>query len=52
MSTKTRALTAKAYDLGRYPAFSVTVDVVVLTVAGGALQALAVRRGVQPFAGS
>ena len=52
MSTKTRALTAKAYDLGRYPAFSVNVDVVVLTVAGGAPQALAVRRGVQPFAGS
>src|SRR5437660_936530 len=51
MSTKTRAGTAKALDPGRYPAFAVTVDVVVLTVASGALQAVLIRRGVPPFAG-
>src|SRR5205807_10605357 len=51
MSTKTGAGTAKALDPGRYPAFAVTVDVVVLTVASGALQAVLIRRGVPPFTG-
>src|SRR2546430_2669741 len=51
MSTRTRARTTKASNPGRHPASAVTVDVVVLPVAGGALQALLARRGVPPFAG-
>jgi 8-oxo-dGTP diphosphatase len=41
----------KGYDSSRYPAFAVTVDVVILTVAEGRLQVLLVRRGVAPFEG-
>lgn len=39
------------YDPSRYPAFAVTVDVVVLTMVGGQLHVLLVRRGGEPFAG-
>jgi 8-oxo-dGTP diphosphatase len=39
------------YDPSEFPAFAVTVDVVVLTIADGVLQALLVRRGVPPFEG-
>lgn len=38
--------------MGDYPHFSVTVDLVVLTVRDGALQALLVRRGIEPYQGS
>ncbi len=34
-----------------HPPFSVTVDIVVLTIRDGALSALVVRRGGEPFAG-
>lgn len=39
------------YDPAEFPAFAVTVDVVILTMAGGELQVLLVRRGVAPFEG-
>ncbi len=39
------------YDPAQFPAFAVTVDVVVLTVAESELQVLLVRRGVPPFEG-
>jgi 8-oxo-dGTP diphosphatase len=41
----------KTYDPSEFPAFAVTVDVVVLTMAGGRLHALLVQRGVEPFEG-
>ena len=37
------------YDASQFPAFAVTVDVVILTMAGGALHVLLVRRGEAPF---
>jgi 8-oxo-dGTP diphosphatase len=39
------------YDPSQFPAFAVTVDVVVLTLANGRLQALLIQRGLDPFAG-
>ena len=39
------------YDPSKYPAFAVTVDVVILTMTDGALQVLLVRRGEAPFKG-
>ena len=45
MSTKT------PYDPSQYPAFAVTVDVVILTMSAGALHVLLVRRGEDPFEG-
>lgn len=39
------------YNPRDWPPFAVTVDLVVLTVRDGALSALVVRRGEQPFAG-
>jgi 8-oxo-dGTP diphosphatase len=39
------------YDPSRFPAFAVTVDVVILTMARGALHVLLVRRGEAPFLG-
>src|SRR5688500_11574473 len=35
-----------------YPEFSVTADLVVLTVRGAELQVLLVRRGVEPYLGA
>ena len=45
METKT------AYDPSQFPAFAVTVDVVILTVAEGRLHILLVSRGEEPFKG-
>lgn len=39
------------YDPSQFPAFAVTVDVVILTMAHGELQVLLVRRGQAPFQG-
>jgi 8-oxo-dGTP diphosphatase len=42
---------AEPYDPSDFPAFAVTVDVVVLTVTDGRLQVLLIERGADPFAG-
>jgi 8-oxo-dGTP diphosphatase len=42
----------KTYDPSEFPAFAVTVDIVVLTMAKGQLHALFVQRGEDPFAGT
>jgi 8-oxo-dGTP diphosphatase len=39
------------YDPSQFPAFAVTVDVVVLTLLDGRLHVLLIRRGVPPFEG-
>jgi 8-oxo-dGTP diphosphatase len=39
------------YDPSLFPAFAVTVDVVILTMSGGMLHVLLVRRGEAPFQG-
>jgi 8-oxo-dGTP diphosphatase len=39
------------YDASQFPAFAVTVDVVILTMSDGRLSVLLVRRGVEPFQG-
>lgn len=39
------------YDPSQFPAFAVTVDVVVLTMSNGRLHVLLVRRGLAPFEG-
>src|SRR5918995_6329876 len=53
MPTRTRqANVPPGYDPSEFPAFAVTVDVVILTMAdGGVLHVLLVRRGQEPFAG-
>lgn len=52
MTTKTRSPAAPAaYDPSQFPAFAVTVDVVILTMLDGRLCVLLVRRGVAPFEG-
>src|SRR5918994_7046895 len=52
VATKTRdAGMPKGYDPSQFPAFAVTVDVVVLTMSEGVLQLLLVRRGEAPFKG-
>jgi 8-oxo-dGTP diphosphatase len=40
------------YDPSHFPAFAVTVDIVVLTMSEGRLHVLLVRRGVPPFQGA
>jgi len=39
------------YDPSQFPAFAVTVDVVILTMSEGTLHVLVVRRGEAPFQG-
>ena len=52
MATKTRdARVPLGYDPSQFPAFAVTVDVVVLTMSEGLLQVLLVCRGEAPFEG-
>jgi 8-oxo-dGTP diphosphatase len=45
MATKT------PYDPSKFPAFAVTVDVVILTMSEGRLHVLLVRRGEEPYEG-
>ena len=40
-----------SYDPSQFPAFAVTVDVVILTMSEGTLHVLLVRRGEAPFEG-
>ena len=52
MKTKTRgAGVPVGYDPSQFPAFAVTVDVVILTMSEGLLHVLLVRRGEAPFEG-
>jgi len=52
MPTKTRDPGVPTdYDPSRFPAFAVTVDVVILTMSEGTLHVLLVRRGQAPFEG-
>src|SRR3984893_13830853 len=52
VATKTRgAQKPQGYDPSKYPAFAVTVDMVILTMSNGRLHVLLVRRGVAPFEG-
>jgi len=52
MSDRTRAQDAPAgYDASEFPAFAVTVDIVILTMSDGRLQVLLVRRGIAPYQG-
>ena len=52
MTTKSGAGEAPAnYDPSQFPAFAVTVDVVILTMSEGTLHVLLVRRGEAPFEG-
>jgi 8-oxo-dGTP diphosphatase len=44
-------LQTRTYSSSDFPPFAVTVDVVVLTMLGGRLHVLLVRRGVAPFEG-
>ena len=52
MKTKTtKAAVPAGYDPSEFPAFAVTVDVVILTMSESRLQVLLVSRGEEPFAG-
>jgi len=52
VATKTRAERAlPEYNPSRYPAFAVTVDIVILTMSDSRLKVLLVRRGVAPYEG-
>ncbi|MDO8364836.1 MAG: NUDIX domain-containing protein [Actinomycetota bacterium] len=52
MTTRTaRAQAPAGYDPSQFPAFAVTVDIVILTMVQGELQVLLVRRGQAPFDG-
>ena len=52
MPTRTReGEPPPGYDPSQFPAFAVTVDIVILTMSEGRLHALLVRRGEAPFEG-
>jgi 8-oxo-dGTP diphosphatase len=52
MTTRDRdGETPVGYDPSQFPAFAVTVDVVILTMSEGTLHMLLVRRGEEPFRG-
>ena len=52
MTTKTRAVQVPVgYDPSSFPAFAVTVDVVILTMTAGKLHVLLISRGEEPFKG-
>ena len=51
MGTRTGGEAPPGYDPSQFPAFAVTVDVVILTMSEGALHVLLVRRGEAPFEG-
>ena len=52
MATKTRdERNPDGYDPSQFPAFAVTVDVVILTMSGGLLHIVLVCRGEAPFEG-
>ncbi len=52
MATKTPSAAPPAgYDPSQFPAFAVTVDVVILTMVERTLNVLLVRRGEEPFEG-
>ncbi|MBI2763760.1 MAG: NUDIX hydrolase [Chloroflexi bacterium] len=55
METRTGPTSSSAvpssYDPSRFPAFAVTVDIVILTMSGSTLNVLLVRRGEAPFQG-
>ena len=52
MVTKTRGGRAPVgYDPSRFPAFGVTVDVVILTMSAAKLHVLLISRGEEPFKG-
>jgi len=52
VATKTRNASVPAgYDPSQFPAFAVTVDVVILTMSDGLLHVLLVCRGEAPFEG-
>ena len=52
METNTRqAVVPEGYDRSQFPAFAVTVDVVILTMSESTLHVLLVRRGEAPFQG-
>ena len=51
MTRTSRAVPPDDYDPSSFPAFAVTVDVVILTMASGVLQVLLVRRGDDPYQG-
>ena len=51
MTSKASSHAPAGYDPAAYPAFAVTVDIVILTMSEGALHVLLVRRGEEPFEG-
>ena len=51
MLTRTRRANVPPGYASTFPAFAVTVDVVILTMADGVLHVLLVRRGQEPYKG-